>query len=160
MSIVLSSSTKSFVTPSDVNVGGIQYSGVMDVSTKNIIDGDGKQKSVSNIGRKNSHHVLYMENNEVTSAVEYFHKPQKMMLGNKLYTNIVSKRTVPNKYDTYDIFAPNGQFKQIRVRKKNGAVLDISELKTKLFKRKLKQPIEKTMQIAKNMLLSLGKYGL
>lgn len=137
MTYLFSESSTYYKSPTSVRVGDRVYHNITSHITKDMLDDDGRRKVVNYLDGKTSDFVSYVENNKVVRSEEMFHTPKVMKFGDRVYKGVVSKVTIPEKYDMYNVFTPDGHFNNVKVRA-NGSVLDINELYSQLKVRKLK----------------------
>lgn len=149
---LISSSYQPYQTSTSVKIADRCYQGINSVDTKNLVDNDGKTKSVSYLEGNYSIHAAYAEGDKITRSVEYYYHPQTIKLGDKLYKNVVSKTTIPNKYDVYSINSDSGVTNTVRVRK-NGAVQDFNEIQKRVLNRKITKPIKNALKKVMSILL-------
>ncbi len=145
MVILISSQSNSYKNPQDVKVGDTLYRNVSSHDLRDIVDNDGVRKEVNFLEGDRSRIVSYVIDNKVVRADEYYYTPETMQLGDKVYTGVNTKVTIPGKYSTYTVASSTSVENKVRVRN-NGAVLDIGQLRKKVFMRKLKQPFIRMAQ--------------
>ncbi len=146
MTYLISETSTYFKNPCDVRVADKVYKNINTHISKDMIDNDGRRKLVNFLDGEMSEIVSYVEHNKVVRSEERFMRPQVMRLGDKVYSGVVSKVTIPDKYDLYSIFKPNGDYNNIKVRP-NGTVLDINGIKHYAKMRKIKAPFQKLARL-------------
>ena len=142
MTAIISTKASYYNEPRTVKVGNLTYDGVYSIDSREFIDNDGRQKTIHFMDTAKSDIVSYEEHNKITRSNEYFYKPQTFTLGGKKYSNVVGKTTFPGRYEHYVVSTSAGNYKELRVRK-NGAVVDLSQIRNKAAMRKFKQSLQK-----------------
>lgn len=143
---LISESDRYYSTPTVVQVGDKSYPKIMYNNAREFIDNDEKRKTVNHMESESSRLVVYVEGDRVVRASEYYDGSRTIKLGDRIYTNVVSKEEVLGRPVVYNVFTPTGHQNTIRVRR-NGAVVDVNELKKQIIRRKLTQPFKRLASV-------------
>ena len=138
---LITSCIKEFEKPMKIRIADRDYEGIVSQSTKKLLDEDGKVKTLHNLTSLRSDISSYVENGKVVRSLECFNEARTLKLGNKVYSNVVSRLSIPMEPDVYTIMDKSGRINNVKVWK-NGMTSDTKEMKAAYLKKQIGQGVK------------------
>jgi hypothetical protein len=126
----------------NIKIGNHEYRKVMMVDTRKYSDGINPPETIKTMNGEFSNYVVFLDDKDkIVRSIERYRFPKEQMIGNKKYTDIVSKTDVIGKYTSYEII--KGASRDVISVYSDGSVVDENKKLNDLFLKKITKPFKK-----------------